>query len=215
MHVPKAVLFDLDGTLIDHFGTIQRCLGVAASRAGQRVPTLAEVHGAVGGGIINTMRKLFGEEAAPQVAANYGAVWESTLMEGLVVLPEAAETLAALHARGMRCLIFTNKHGPSSRRIARELGWEPWLHAVLGAEDTPWRKPDAAFSRHALDVAGCRADEAVLVGDSTFDADAASIVGMPFLGVATGTHSPQALLQAGARAVYPTLAGVRAAVCSE
>lgn len=201
----RALLLDLDGTLIDHFPTIQRCLSIAAVQVGLKPPTLDQVRGAVGGGIYATMRKLYSEVDAQSLERAYPPVWEAHLLEGVQVLPTVDEALRKLRDAGVRLAVFTNKHGPSARRLCEHLGWNPFLEFVLGADDSPWRKPAAEFSRLALEKMGVPANQVALVGDSTYDADAARVIGMDFIGVLTGTHGAAELKLAGAREIFPTL----------
>jgi phosphoglycolate phosphatase len=207
MRATRAVLMDLDGTLIDHFRTIRFCLAQAAHACGLPEPTLEDVRRAVGGGISNTILTLFGPDS-PAVERIYPRIWESHLLQDVEILHGVQHSLERLRASGAVLAVFTNKEGRASRRICSHLGWDGMLTAVFGGGDTPWRKPDSRFSRHALEALGVRADEAVLVGDSPYDAEAASVVGMPFIGVTTGTHDRQALRACGAESVHDTMPSV-------
>jgi phosphoglycolate phosphatase len=202
---PASVLFDLDGTLIDHFKAIHRCHTHAMRQLGLPGPTLAQVRAAVGGGVELAVERLVGKELKPAALAVYRPYWDATMLEDVALLPGAAELLGALRARGIRTAVFTNKHGPSSRLTCTHLGLTALLDGNFGATDTPWLKPDPAFTRHVLAELGVTAAEALLVGDSPFDVATARNGGLGFIGVATGTHTADELKAAGADRVCADL----------
>ena len=137
------------------------------------------------------------DQVATAVAI-YRPYWNATMLQDVAALPGALDLLRALHARGAQLAIFTNKHGPSSRLIADHLGFSPFLHANLGAQDTAWLKPDPAFTAHLLAQLGAEAATTLMVGDSPFDVQAALNAGFPCWAVTTGTHTATELTAAGA-----------------
>ena len=204
----RTVLFDLDGTLIDHFAAIHRCHAYAMRRLGLREPTLAEVRAAVGGGLDEAIARLAGAENVAAVLPLFLAHWNATNLDDVTLLPGARELLAALNAAGARCAVLTNKRGPAARQACTHLGLDPLLAGVFGANDTPWIKPDARFAAHVLAAVGGAAATTALVGDSPYDLAAAQSAGLAFYGVTTGTHSAAELRAAGAEDVFADLAGV-------
>jgi phosphoglycolate phosphatase len=146
----RTFLFDLDGTLIDHFAAIHRAYAHTLPQLGLPAPTLAQVRAAVGGGLENAMLNFVRPDQVAAAVAIYRPYWNATMLQDVAALPGARDLLRDLHARGAQLAIFTNKHGPSSRLIADHLGFTPFLAANLGAQDTPWLKPNPAFTAHAL-----------------------------------------------------------------
>jgi phosphoglycolate phosphatase len=124
----------------------------------------------------------------------------------------AGALLRHLHARGLTTAIFTNKHAPSSRLIANYLGFTPYLAGNFGAQDTPWLKPEPAFTAHVLTALNAAAATTLLVGDSPFDVQAALNAGFPCWAVSTGTHSAAELHAAGATRVFANLAEIQTAL---
>jgi phosphoglycolate phosphatase len=119
----------------------------------------------------------------------------------------SGELLAALHSAGVVCAVFTNKHGPSARRVCSHLGLDPFLAGVFGATDTPWLKPQPEFTAHVLEKLSASAATTALVGDSPWDVDAARLGGLgACLAVTTGTHTAAELRAHGAEIVAPCLA---------
>ena len=204
----STVLFDLDGTLIDHFAAIHRSHSHTMQRLGLPAPTLAQVRAAVGGGLENAIAKLAGRDRVAAALPIYRAYWDATMLDDVVLLPGALALLAALRARGVKVAIFTNKLGTSSRLIATHLGLAPLLDGNFGAADTAWLKPQPEFAAHVLDQLGATNGTTLLVGDSTYDVAAALAAGFPCWGVTTGTHSAEELHAAGAEAVCADLSAV-------
>lgn len=202
----RTVLFDLDGTLIDHFSAIHRCHAFTRRQLGLPEPTPAEVRGAVGAGLEVALARLLGPERVAEALPIYCAHWDATMLDDVALLPGARALIAALRAAGADCAVFTNKRGDSSRLVCDHLGLTPLLRGIFGAHDTPWLKPDPAFARHALAALGATAATTALVGDSPYDLAAARNAGLTFYGVTTGTHTAEELRAAGAVNVYPDLA---------
>ena len=201
----RTVLFDLDGTLIDHLPAIHRSYVHTLPQLGLAAPTYEQVKRAIGGGLENAMLKFIPEARLGEALAIYRPFWDRTMLDGAHLLPGAAELLKSLHGRGVACAIFTNKLGSSSRELAAHLGLSPSLAAVFGAKDTPWLKPAPEYTAHALTALRADAATTCLVGDSPWDVQAAHNAGFPCFAVTTGTHTAGELRAAEADAVYDGL----------
>ena len=201
----RLVLFDLDGTLIDHFGAIHRCHAYAMQRIGLPAPTLARVRAAIGRGLEDAIADLAGAENIGRILPLYLEHWRATNLDDVVLLPGALELLGALRARGARTAVFTNKRGDASRAVCAHLGITPRVDGIFGAGDTPWLKPEPEFAAHALSALGATAEETALVGDSIYDLAAAQNAGLEFYAVTTGTHGAGELRAHGAARIYPGL----------
>lgn len=208
----RTVLFDLDGTLIDHFSAIHRCHAYAMRRLDLPEPTLAEVRAAVGGGLDEAIARLAGREHVATVLPLFIEHWNATNLDDVTLLPGAVEVLTALQTAGARSAVLTNKRGPAARQVCTHLGLDPLLAGVFGAGDAPWIKPDARFVAHVLEKIGGESATTALVGDSPYDLATAQNAGLVFLGVTTGTHTAEELRAAGATAVFADLAAAGAAL---
>lgn len=201
----KTFLFDLDGTLVDHFAAIHRSHSYAMRQLGLPPPTMEQVRAAVGGGLERAVTRLVGPERAPEALAIYLPYWNKTMLDDVKLLPGARELLEKLLARGATLAVLTNKHGSSSRLICDHLGLTPFLRGIFGATDTPWLKPQPEFTAHALAQLGATAAGTLLVGDSPFDVQTGQNGGFPVWCVTTGTHNADELRAAGADKVFPDL----------
>ncbi len=201
----RTVLFDLDGTLLNHLPAIHRCYVHTLPQLGLPAPTVEQVRHAIGGGLENAMRRFVSEADLPRALALFRSYWDQTMLDGVALMPGARQLLRALRAGGVTLAVLTNKHGPSSRRICAHLGIDGLLQGVFGAQDTPWLKPDPRLTAHALATLRADPSTACLVGDSPFDAETARLAGIAGFFVATGAHSAGELRAAGAESVYPDL----------
>jgi phosphoglycolate phosphatase len=208
----RTVLFDLDGTLIDHFSAIHRCHVYAMRKLGLKEPSLAEVRAAVGGGLDEAIAKLAGRDKVAAALPLFIEHWNATNLDDVTLLPGALELLQRLNTDSVRCAVLTNKRGGAARQVCTHLGLDPFLAGVFGANDTPWIKPDERFMQHALKALGGTVATSVLVGDSPYDLAAARNSGVTFIGVTTGTHSAQELRADGATEVFADLSAVGAAL---
>lgn len=204
----RTVLFDLDGTLIDHFKAIHRCHAHTMRQLGLPPPTMAQVHAAVGAGLETAIVRLVGPDRVKEALPIYCAHWDATMLDDVELMPGGRELILALRAAGTRCAIFTNKRGDSSRLLCDHLGLTPHLAGIFGAHDTPWLKPDPQFARHALAQLHAEAATTCLVGDSPYDVATARNAGWDFYGVTTGTHTEKELRAAGATQVFADLPAV-------
>ncbi|GHB89707.1 HAD family hydrolase [Cerasicoccus arenae] len=189
----KTVLFDLDGTLIDHFMCIYRCYRYAQEKMGLAPVSYEKVRSTVGGSVRITMGHLMGVENAERGEALFREHFNEIMLEDLHALPGAKWLLQQLQARGVRTAVFTNKHGIGARKIMAHLGFDKYLDEVIGTYDTPWRKPDPEFTQYALETMKADAESTIMVGDSPFDILAGQVGGIRSYVVATGSHSVEEL----------------------
>jgi len=190
----KAILYDLDGTLVDHFGAIHRAIAYAQQQLGLPISSYEKVRATVGGSIEVTMARLTSPELAPQAIPYYLDFLQKIMFEDLHPLPGAAWLMENLHQRGYRQGVLTNKQGTFARAITRHLGWDKWLDHIVGTYDTPGRKPAREFTLFAVNKLAAAPGETLLIGDSTFDIESAINAGLQSQVVATGSHTRDQLL---------------------
>jgi len=185
----RAILFDLDGTLIDQFLAIHKAFSKTLVKMGFPPPSFDEVKRAVGGASDTTMAKLIGTERAEEAVSILRPIFEKEMFEGLVLLPYVKDGLKLLTQSGIQSAVLTNKYGPHARAVCDYLGISKFLRFTIGANDTKWKKPNPELTRLALDRIGYGSQETIYVGDSPYDFNTAQNADLPCHLVATGTHS--------------------------
>lgn len=207
----RNVLFDLDGTLIDHLPAIHASYAHALPQVGIAAPTIDQVRRAIGGGLENAMSKFVPPEKMETALRIYRAYWDANLPRGASLQPGALELLRHLAENKIRCAVLTNKHGPSSRQICEHLGIAHFFETILGAKDTPWIKPQIEFTQTALEKLRADPAKTALVGDSPWDIEAAQNAGLFSLVVTTGSHTREQLIPHHPTAIHDNLAQLHAA----
>jgi phosphoglycolate phosphatase len=189
------ILFDLDGTLIDHFTTIAKSVAYAQRRLGLPESDYATVRATVGGSVPITLSKLCGEENVAEAEPLFRAHFDEIIYEDVFALPGAEWLLQSLKAGGVKLGVLTNKYAGHSRSVLAHLGLDAYLDVILGTgeSDCPYRKPDPLFTAYALEQMDCASDEAMLIGDSPYDLAAAEAGCIECHLVATGSHSADEL----------------------
>ena len=198
----KAVLFDLDGTVLDTLPDLNACMNEALARFGCHAITLEQTRRYVGNGGL-----LFAERALPPARRAeaehfykdvYCPVHFGCKNERTRPFAGEGECLAALRDAGMRLAVVTNK----SQRAADELGatlLQPYgFSAVFGNRDGVPVKPDPTLALLALKELGVAPAEAAFVGDGETDVQTAKNAGMRSVSVLWGYRGEAELRAAGA-----------------
>lgn len=207
-HTLRGLLIDMDGTFVDHHETLARCFQFACRELGFPEPSRASVRRSIGGSMPVTIEKFLPPDRVEAGKELWRRRFDEIHLQGVRVLPGAEALLETCHSSGRKAAIFTNKSGRHSRAIIEQEGFAPQLAFVLGADDTPYRKPQPEFSAEALQRLGLPGEQVAVIGDSPFDVQAARAGGMTALGVTTGSHSRQELQEAGAHLVFDSLAQI-------
>lgn len=186
-----AVLFDLDGTLVDSLGDIAAALNHALASVGQRTLSEDAVRACIGEGARHLVEQALPIEARePAVIDEALGLYRARYRANLVVRTRAYPGLEALalslRARGAPLGVVTNKpHAPACEIVERIFGAGLFGVVIGEAEGRP-RKPDPAPVRLALESLGATLEGAVLVGDSAIDLETARRAGIRGIGVAWG-----------------------------
>lgn len=192
MGYARAVLFDLDGTLVDSLPDLAAAVNRMLAKAGRAPLEPAEVKAMVGDGAATLVARAFaargglpGADVAP-LLADFLADYEPRSAELTRPWPGVVETLTALKARGLALAVCTNKPTKATREVLAVLSLDGFFEVVVGGDDTPALKPDPRHITLILDRLGLRADEAVMVGDSINDVLAAKAAGVASIVVGFG-----------------------------
>ncbi len=209
-----AVIFDLDGTLIDTAGDLAASMNYVLGEAGRAPVPLDRVRHLVGHGARAMLDHGFRENGGAPPASLDAQValfldhYLLHIADQSRPFPGALDAIDALVADGAKIAICTNKKEAWARALMEALGLTSLFHAIIGADTVSVAKPDARPVLAALQVAG--GESGVFVGDSDTDIRAATAAGMPCL-AATFGYGPLDLA-AEAFAVFSAYADVPALV---
>jgi HAD superfamily hydrolase (TIGR01509 family) len=196
----RAVLFDVDGTLVDtnylHALAWRR---VFLEHGHPEIHT-ARIHRLVGMGSDELLETLFGRprpELKPERARHFDA-----LKADIRAFPRAADLLRAVHERGLRVVLATSAEKSDLEALLEALDADDAIDAVTSAGEVEEAKPAPDLFCVALEEAGTAPEATVVVGDTVWDVEAADRAGLRCVGVTTGGITRAELLDAGAVAVY-------------
>ena len=197
----RAVLFDLDGTLLDTLGDLCAAVNVALEAFDLPPRTLSEVRSFVGNGIRDLMRRSVPEgEAFPlfeDCLSAFRAHYSAHSMDLTRPYEGIPALLASLRERGIRTAIVSNKFDGAVKALAAHY-FPGIIDEAVG--ESPDRKkkpaPDTVFA--VLDALHLSPEEAVLVGDSDTDILTAKNAGVASVGVLWGFRDETCLREAGA-----------------
>lgn len=176
----RAVLFDLDGVLVDSYEVWFHVLNQAARAFGAR-PVPREVFAAGWGqGIEKDVERFFPERTIPEVEAFYHAHFMDHATH-LRVDPAARALTGRLRAARIAQGVVTNTPAPLAREILASAGLE--LDAVVGGTDVPRGKPAPDMVLEACRRLSVAPAQAVVIGDSRYDRDAAAGAKVRFVGL--------------------------------
>ena len=211
MRPVRAVVFDLDGTLIDSVPDIAAALNRCLTDEGHAPLTDAAVAKLVGGGARELVARALGAATRAadidRVHADFLAHYDAEPVIRTRLYPGARELLSELHDAGLPLAICTNKPQPLTNLILASLDLTRFFATVWGAVQGQPLKPDAACLRRLCEVLGTRPAETIMIGDSHTDVDAAQAAGCPSIVVGHG-YEQRPLGSLGADAV---VAGLREA----
>ncbi len=182
----RAVVFDLDGTLVDSAPDIAWSINrMLAEHALGPLP-VRDIERLTGEGasvlVARALEQVGVAADAARVArdtASYLTHYRRRPCVDSKLFADAGEAVAALRRAGIRLGVCTNKPEALAVAVLRELGLLDAMDVVVGADTTPARKPDPLPLLHTLRVLGVDPDEAVYVGDTAIDRDCARAAGVP------------------------------------
>jgi phosphoglycolate phosphatase len=199
-----AVVFDLDGTLVDTAPDLVTALNTVFTREGLPPVAYAAARNLVGGGArLMIERGLAAERLTlpaaevDRLCADFIAHYAAHIADGSRPFPGLEAALDELAAHGLRLLVCTNKLEWLTRRLLDALDLSRRFAVICGADTFGLKKPDPELLRRTIARAGSRCEWAVMVGDSIHDIEMARLAGMPVVAVDFGyTEAPIGELKA-------------------
>lgn len=200
---PGAVLFDIDGTLVDSNYVHVDAWSRAFADAGLTVPS-SRIHRCIGMDGGKLLEELAGssDSAAALEAKELHSSYYAEAGRRLQILPGARELLQRIEDIGLTVVLATSAPEEELATLRDLLDVEDIVSVVTSSEDAEVAKPSPDIIGVALDRAGVDAEGAVMIGDSVWDMLAAGRMGVACIGVRSGGISEAELRDAGAEIVY-------------
>lgn len=212
--MPKALIFDLDGTII------KLTLPLEAMRSEAKryyidkgmPPELFEPADGISSStakakdffLTNGTSELEWQMMQDELDDLMSA-FERSSAEDVVLIDGAIETVSAIASKGLRIAVLTNNSRPAMDIILKKIPLDKYFELIHTRHESPSPKPYPDGLLHIINKLGLSPDEVVYVGDAMIDGVAATRAGIEFWGVASGETTQDTLKEAGAKIVLTSI----------
>ncbi len=196
----RAVLWDLDGTLLDSKQSIRDTMNTVLAERGLPTFSREELDALIGHPLRDILATKTKDVAAVEAMTHrYRAAYNESGWVTVRLAEGLPEILERLRQEGVLTAVVTSKGQHETEVLLVDLGVAHLFDAIVGDDDVRPLKPDPAPVRAALTLlGGVPTERAVMVGDTTFDVGAARAAGVACIGVLWGTHDRKTLLASAA-----------------
>ncbi len=204
INIYKAVIFDLDGTLLDTLGDLHAAVNHALRAFGFPERSLDEVRRFIGNGVVKLMQRATPENTDAETDKKCLDVFREYYLihmrdmtapyEGVIPLMEK------LRARGVKTAVVSNKLHRAVYELCQDC-FPGLIDEAIGVSVEAERKPSPVNVYKALEKMGVDADECIYIGDSEVDVQTSHNAGVKCIGVTWGFRDSEELIEAGAEMV--------------
>ncbi|WP_333572857.1 HAD family hydrolase [Sphingomonas sp.] len=205
----KAVLFDIDGTLVDsnafHIAAWQEAFATIGKHFDQRV-----IHDQIGKGtdmLVPALLPEIDKEAQEKLGEAHGEIFKARFLPRVQPFADARAILARVHADGRRVVLASSASKAELDHYVDLLDAGAIVSETTSADDVERTKPAPDIFATALEkVAPLAPEEVMVLGDTPYDIEAARKCRIAAIGVRSGGFADDALIEAGAVALYDDVA---------
>jgi phosphoglycolate phosphatase len=190
---PAAIVWDLDGTLVESAPDLAAALNTLLVEQGQHTHAVEKVRPMIGGGVAKLIERGFREAGNPLDEAELDAlvprfmeIYMACATKHTHLVPHARDVLDHYYHAGVLQGLCTNKPLGVTNQILHALDIRGYFASVVGGDSTEAKKPDPLPLQTCLDELGVASKDAVMVGDSGADVGAARAAGVPIILVPDG-----------------------------
>ncbi len=200
----KLIIFDLDGTLADTVESITEAMNAALTEMGLPLRDEAYIRRSVGNGSRTLCVRVLPDDrrddaTVAKLLKIYDRTYGETYMHVKSLYPGMTDALEALHARGYKMAVFSNKQDAYVKNLCRALLPEGYFGAAEGQLDGRPIKPDPATALEICARLGIAPEDAVMVGDGETDVELSLRGGLTPVSVTWGFRSREQLAAAGGK----------------
>jgi|JI8StandDraft_1071087.scaffolds.fasta_scaffold73262_2 phosphoglycolate phosphatase len=174
----RALLFDLDGTLIDTAPEIALALNRTLAWLGRAEADPDTVRGWIGDGARALLDKALGEPSTDAVWEHFSYEYNAACGEASTLYPGVRAMLERLHAQGLKLAVLTNKEARFAHKLLALHDITAHFDLLVAGDSLAVKKPHPGVVSHALAALDVQADETAFVGDSITDVRTARAAGV-------------------------------------
>ena len=197
----QAVIFDLDGTLLDTLGDLRGAVNAALEMRSLPPRTMEEVRAFVGNGVRNLMKRALPQGAPDEeidaALADFKAYYAEHLCDETRPYDGIPELFSQLRQRGVKTAVLSNKLDSASKQLIEHY-FPGQVDVVFGERSGVPRKPDPSSCNEVVELFGVPKEQILYVGDSDVDMQTAKNAGLTAVGVTWGFRERSVLLDGGA-----------------
>lgn len=216
----KAVVIDLDGTLLDTAPDLADAAMAMASELGLPPIDLATVKTYIGNGVSRLVKRVLTRQMDAEPDAElfgralplYEKHYAAGVSRKSKPFPGVLEGLAAFKQAGFRIACITNKAEKFTVPLLKDTGLFDYFELILSGDTLPKKKPDPLPLLHACKEFGIQPADLLLIGDSLNDAQAARAAGCPVFVVPYGYNRGRDVRELDVDAIVPSLLDAAKAV---
>ncbi|WP_275100202.1 phosphoglycolate phosphatase [Sedimenticola hydrogenitrophicus] len=210
---PRLILFDLDGTLVDSVPDLARCIDGMMAQLEQPAWGEVRVREWVGNGVERLVKRaLVGQLAGEPEAAAYAralplfmTLYQRYNGQRSQLYPGVKPALERLGQAGYTLACVTNKAEQFTRPLLQALGIHDYFSLITSGDSLPRKKPDPLPLLHSAEHFGLSPTDALMVGDSSNDVQAARAAGFAIVCVPYGYNHGVDIRDSGPDAVIDSL----------
>lgn len=188
--LPSLIIFDLDGTLVDSVPDIAASVDEALTSVGLHKAGEHNVRRWVGNGVNALIERAVADQMASdqftEVLSQFQLAYSQSYSKRTYVYSGVISFLEKCRSESIFLSLITNKPNRYTLPLLRALDLEKYFWNVLSGDSLEEKKPHPMPLEYQLDLLKIRPDEALMIGDSVTDAQAAKAAAVPFLGVSYG-----------------------------
>lgn len=200
----KAVLFDMDGTLLDTLEDLCDSTNHALAQMGYPLRGIEEIRRFIGNGAEKQIRRAVPEGTSEgkimETLAAFRAYYQDHCQIKTKVYDGLLDVLSELKEKGVKMAVVSNKPDAAVKKLSREYFGDR-LDYAIGPSDGVRCKPYPDMAEEALKALGVEKKDAVFVGDSEVDVQTGLNAGLDVIAVSWGFRSREVVIEAGAKMI--------------